>query len=131
MRRARRARRAAAVLLVLALAGPAPADEVIAVGEDAVPVGPTVEERLAEIRRRIQAAVVYPRQARSRGLEGVAKVGFHIDRSSGLAQEIQLVGSSGYTSLDRAAEKSVIRAGTLPWVYGRLEVPVRFSLELP
>ena len=119
------------MLLLLALGAPAPADEVIAVGEDAVPVGPTVEERLAEIRRRIQAAVVYPRQARARGLEGVAKVGFHIDRSSGLAREIQLVGSSGYTSLDRAAEKSVVRAGALPWVYGRLEVPVRFSLELP
>jgi protein TonB len=95
---------------------------------DAAPHGPSVDERLAEIRRRIQAAVVYPKTAAARHLEGVATVGFLIDRKSGLAQEIRVVGSSGHPSLDRAAERSVLRAGELPWVYGQLEVPVRFNL---
>lgn len=96
---------------------------------DVVPSGPSVEERLAEIRRRIQRAVEYPTRARKRGLEGVATVGFEIDRADGRAREIQLVDSSGHPSLDRAAEQSVVRAGALPWVYGRLQVPVRFDLE--
>jgi TonB family protein len=95
---------------------------------DAAPRGPSVDERLAEIRRRIQAAVVYPNTAAARQLEGVATVGFLIDRESGLAQEIRVVSSSGHPSLDRAAERSVVRAGELPWVYGHLEVPVRFNL---
>jgi len=96
---------------------------------DAIPRGPSVEERLAEIRRRIQRAVEYPPRARKRGLEGVATVGFEIDRADGRAREIQLVDSSGHPSLDRAAEQSVVRAGALPWVYGRLQVPVRFDLD--
>lgn len=119
---------AAALLLVLLLPG-APAGGDGSLAEDALPPqGPTVEERLAEIQRRIQAAVEYPRVARSRGLEGVATVGFVIDRGSGRARQIRLVHSSGHPSLDRAARSSVVRAGTLPWVYGRLEVPVRFDL---
>jgi len=43
---------------------------------DAFPRGPSVEERLAEIRRRIQDAVEYPPLARRRRLEGVARVAF-------------------------------------------------------
>lgn len=130
--------RRAAALLVLALLAPLPvAGDGSLVGDegvaerpdvDAAPRGPSVDERLAEIRRRIQAAVVYPNAASARRLEGVAMVGFLIDRQSGLAQEIRVVGSSGHPSLDRAAERSVVRAGELPWVYGQLEVPVRFNL---
>jgi protein TonB len=126
-------RTAAWALLALALLAPrpvagdgtppAPLPEV-----DAVAPAPSVNERLAEIRRRIQAAVVYPNAARVRRLEGVATVGFQIDPASGLAQEIHVVGSSGHPSLDRAAERSVVRAGELPWVYGNLQVPVRFRL---
>ncbi|MEN8184100.1 MAG: energy transducer TonB [Myxococcota bacterium] len=119
-------------MLALLLVGPlAAAEEVLVGGVDAMEIGPTVDERLAEIRRRIQAAVSYPRLARSRGLEGVTTVGFEIDRTDGLAKSVQLVDSSGHASLDRAAERSVVRAGQLPWVYGRLRVPVRFDLEQP
>jgi len=124
-------RRVAVALALLLLTTPAAADapDVAAGSVDASAVGPSVDERLAEIRRRIQAALQYPRLARARGLEGVATVGFEIDHSSGRAQTIKLVGSSGHPSLDRAAEHSVTRAGTLPWVYGWLEVPVRFDLD--
>jgi len=108
---------------------PPPALQVRLAQVDAAPSGPSVAERLTEIRRRIQRAVEYPPRARRRGLEGVATVGFEIDRADGRAQGIQVVDSSGHASLDRAAERSVVRAGSLPWVYGRLRVPVRFDLE--
>lgn len=120
------------LLLLLALVVPLPTAGDAAPpdgsGMDAMPRGPSVDERLAEIRRRIQAAVVYPPAARARRLEGVATVGFRIDPTSGLAQGIRVVGSSGHPSLDRAATQSVVRAGALPWVYGDLSVPVRFQL---
>ncbi len=117
------------LLALLVLLGPAALADGWGSAEDAFPEGVSVDARLEEIRRRIQAAVVYPHTARARRLEGVATVGFEIDRSSGLAHGIRLVDSSGHPSLDRAAERSVVRAGELPWVYGHLEVPVRFHLQ--
>jgi TonB family protein len=96
---------------------------------DAVPRGPSLDERLAEIRRRIQEAVEYPPLARRRRLEGVARVGFEIDPQERRALGVALVASSGHPLLDRAAERSVARAAALPWVHGRLEVPVRFALD--
>jgi len=94
---------------------------------DALPQGPSVEERLEEIRRRLQAALVYPEIARAEGLTGVAWVQFEIDRA-GTAHDVLVARSSGHPILDRAARRTVDRAGRLPWVYGRIEVPIRFSL---
>lgn len=95
---------------------------------DASPRGPGVEERLAEIRRRIQRALVYPASARQRGLAGVSEVEFVIG-VDGRAEEVRVVASSGHRILDRAARRSVQAAGVLPRVYGRLRVPVRFDLQ--
>jgi TonB family protein len=95
---------------------------------DAAPVGPTVAERLAVIRRRIQDATVYPPVARIQHLEGETLVRFDID-PQGTPQAVSVHRSSGAPSLDRAAEQAVVAAAPLPWVYGRLEVPVRFSLD--
>ena len=120
--------------LALALAGSGVADDTprhaaVEVGVvDAISRGPSVAERLEEIRRRIQAATVYPPIARRLGLAGVARVRFEIGRD-GLATKIEASRSSGHWALDRAAERSVRHAGELPWVYGRLEVPVRFELD--
>ena len=47
---------------------------------DAAPQGPNAEQRLREIRRRIQAVLVYPPLARSDALEGMARVRFDIER---------------------------------------------------
>ena len=130
--RTRLARRfAAAAGLVWLAAASAPAGEPQpperARFVDALPRGPSVEERLEEIRRRLQAALVYPPIARSEGLTGVAWVRFEID-TAGAAHDIQLARSSGHPILDRAAERTVDRAGRLPWVDGRIEVPIRFAL---
>lgn len=131
-------RRAAAALAVLlagtappALADPARGGRASAAGVqlvDALPAAPSAAERLAEIRRRIQASLVYPATARRRGLEGVARVQFEIG-AQGRADRIAVVRSSGHPLLDRAARESVVAAGVLPRVYGRLQVPVHFALE--
>jgi protein TonB len=131
----RHARGAAAsgLLMLAAAAAPAPwAAEPTAPERphfvDALPRGPSVEERLEEIRRRLQAALVYPPIARAQGLTGVAWVQFEIDRE-GAAHDVQVARSSGHPILDRAARQTVDRAGRLPWVYGRIEVPIRFALN--
>jgi protein TonB len=128
-------RSGAAVLGLLALcaAAPPPAragtpERAAAGAEDAVPTGPGVEERLAQIRERIQAAVAYPPLARLRRLEGVAQVRFSI-AVDGSPRDLSVAGSTGHAILDRAALAAVRAASPLPWVYGLLEVPVRFELS--
>lgn len=95
---------------------------------DAAPESPSAAARLRSIRRRIQAVLVYPPLAQSDALEGSARVRFDIARD-GTPRDVVLVHSSGRPSLDRAALRAVNEAAPLPWVYGRLEVPVRFALE--
>lgn len=95
--------------------------------EDALPPGPTLAERLEEIRRRVQEAVVYPPRARSRGITGVTRIRFEI-AANGQAAKIRTVETSGSKLLDAAAERGATDAGQLPRVYGRVEVPIRFEL---
>ncbi len=123
-------------LLTALLAGPArpgpagagpPAASAQRGAVDPVPPGPSVEERLAEIRRRVQRALVYPPLARLRGLEGTTRLEFEIG-ADGRAQEVTVAHSSGSGLLDRAAERAVVSAGELPYVWGRLSLPVRFVL---
>lgn len=128
-------RRFAAVLIAgLAWAGSAGAEsaEVAAVVslEDAVPRGPSLADRLATIRERIQDALEYPPLARLRELGGEATVRFEID-PAGRANGVRVVRSSGYPQLDAAATRAVRAAAPLPWVYGALEVPVLFELQAP
>jgi protein TonB len=95
---------------------------------DGVPFGPSVAERLAVIRRRIQAALEYPPLARLQQIEGSSLLRFEIGRD-GTPNEVTVFRTSGTPVLDRAAVRAVAAAAPLPWVYGRLEVPVRFDLE--
>jgi protein TonB len=120
--------------VTFAAAGSAAADssEVAAVipSVDARPATPSVAERLVIIRERIQRALEYPPLARWRDSDGDALVRFEID-PTGVAREIQVVRSSGYPLLDASAVRAVENAKPLPWVYGPLEVPVRFELAAP
>lgn len=129
--RRRRALFALAGLLLPAMSSHA-ADPVAAAkpapGIDAAPPpGPSVETRLAEIQRRIQAALVYPPAAERRGLEGESRVAFAL-AADGRARDVRTRTSSGSPLLDHAAERAVRDAGPLPYVYGVLVVPVRFAL---
>jgi TonB family protein len=119
--------RAALAALLLAHALPAPAappEEPV----DALPLAPSPSQRLDEIRRRVQAAVVYPKRARELGLEGTARIQFEIG-ADGLARGVATVQSSGHALLDRAAERGALDAGRLPALYGRIRIPVRFELQ--
>jgi len=95
---------------------------------DAIPLGPSPAERLDEIRRRVQAAVVYPERARELGLEGTTRIQFEIG-ADGLASAVATVESSGHPLLDRAAERGAVDAGRLPPLYGRIRIPVKFVLR--
>lgn len=114
----------ALALAGLCLAGPAAAPPL----EDAVPSGPSLDERLAEIARRVQAVVEYPALARSRGLAGDTLVAFRI-RADGEPEQVRTRRSSGSSLLDRAAERAVRDAAPLPRVHGTVAVPVRFELS--
>jgi protein TonB len=95
---------------------------------DLVPRAPSAEERIEQIRQRVQDAVVYPRAARERGIQGVARIQFRVD-AAGRAADVQTVESSGSELLDRAAEQAARDAGALPPIYGFVRIPVRFALE--
>jgi TonB family protein len=98
--------------------------------DDAMPNGPSVADRLAVIRDKIQHALEYPPLARLLESDGDALVRFEID-PSGIAQNIRVVQSSGHDRLDTSAVRAVETASPLPWVYGPLEVPVHFELTAP
>lgn len=121
-------------LAVALLAMPAAADPVaapptrIAAVEDAMPRGPSLDDRIGTICARVQAVLAYPPLARARRVEGTSLVAFEIG-ANGLARGVEIAVTSGSAHLDRAAARAVYDAGKLPYVYGRLEIPVRFELE--
>lgn len=127
-------RRLLAALLLALVPCPAAGAEALVVARvvlvDALPSAPSVDSRLEIIRKRIQAALVYPPLARRHGQAGEVRVRFQIS-AEGRAQGIETHASSGMWLLDRAAERSVQAAAPLPYVWGRLEVPVRFDLDAP
>jgi len=98
--------------------------------EDLVPAGRSLEERLAEIQRRIQTAALYPPIARARNESGEARIAFEID-PEGRPVKIHVARSSGSTTLDRAAARAVEGAAPLPHLLGEINVPVRFELSDP
>jgi TonB family protein len=102
----------------------------VILSDDAMPQGPSVADRLAIIREKIQNALEYPPLARLHDSDGDALVRFEIDRS-GSAQNIHVIQSSGHDRLDISAVRAVETASPLPWVYGPLEVPVHFKLTAP
>jgi len=99
----------------------------IILSDDAMPQGPSVADRPAIIREKIQNALEYPPLARLHDSDGDALVRFEINRS-GSAENIRVVRSSGHDWLDTSAIRAVETASPLPWVYGPLEVPVHFEL---
>jgi TonB family protein len=95
--------------------------------ESAVPYEP-LDERISEIHRQVQAAASYPLEARERSESGETWVAFMIT-PEGMPLGITVSRSSGFATLDRAAEEAVRRAGKFPLVYGRVRIPVRFKLR--
>ena len=71
---------------------------------------------------------VYPRESRRLGQEGEVLLRLHIS-SSGEVQSVQVIGSSGYRLLDRAARRSVESLRFIPAT--RNGKPVSSTLDLP
>lgn len=94
---------------------------------DAVPSGRSAQERIDEIRRRVQEAVIYPEAARQRGIHGTTRIQFEVS-AAGRAKDVTTVESSGSGLLDAAALQSAHDAAPLPYVFGRLRIPVVFEL---
>jgi len=83
---------------------------------------------LAKIRQKIARAKRYPRQARSEGIEGVCGLSFEINPDGSLAY-VNLVKSSGASSLDDEALATVRRAAPFPYYAGPIRFSLRFSLK--
>ncbi|MDH3973967.1 MAG: TonB family protein [Deltaproteobacteria bacterium] len=79
------------------------------------------------ILEKIEAAKLYPRVARKRGVEGVAVVKFSI-APDGNVSEIMIEQASGYSILDKAAIKSIKRAAPFPQYDSMLKVEITFKL---
>lgn len=123
-----------AIAFALLVALPAAAEQAaapptrVAALEDAMARGPSLDERIGTICARVQAVLVYPPLARARRVEGTSLVAFEIG-ADGRARGVEIAATSGSSHLDRAAARAVQAAGRLPYVYGRLEIPVRFELR--
>jgi TonB family protein len=76
----------------------------------------------------IERVKKYPRLARERGMEGVVRLRFTLNRSGGV-DAVELVKSSGYEILDSASISAVYRAAPMPYVNGWVEMPMRYVLK--
>jgi TonB family protein len=94
------------------------------------------DEFLLEIRQRLEEAKRYPRIARLKGHEGIARIRFFIE-PSGIPEDIRLVTSSGWRILDEEAIEMVRRVGRFSnppaqWPNGiQIHVPLVFELDDP
>lgn len=86
------------------------------------------DHRIAIIRRRIQEALVYPREARRRGIQGTSQVRFDLT-AAGRLRTLALARSSGKKLLDDASLETLERAQPFPFIDGTLIVPVVFRLS--
>lgn len=72
------------------------------------------ETYFSRIRRLIEASKRYPESARRAGIEGYVGIRFSINRQGYLAGKVEVVRSSGFSALDRAAVACVEKVGAFP-----------------
>jgi len=75
----------------------------------------------------ILSHIQYPRQARRRGLQGKAEFKLDINKQS--IQQVTMLASTGYTSLDRAAKKGLTTIDSLPLDDGSYSLAVIFQIQ--
>lgn len=86
------------------------------------------DEILAQIRSLIERAKHYPLMARRRGVEGTVDVTFEI-QENGRVKGLKLTRSSGSSSLDEAALKTIRRAAPFPFYPQPIRIGIRFALR--
>ncbi len=82
------------------------------------------------IRKRILQHLVYPPQALRMGLQGTVTLSFLIDRE-GRANDIRVIGSSGYDHIDQSALEAVRNASPFPPPpeSARIVIPIGLKLK--
>lgn len=95
----------------------------------------TAERYVAELKRHTAQHVRYPRRAQERKWEGIVQLQVTID-AQGQVQDIQVLQESNYSSLNRAALRSVESANPYPAIPEELGidsyefiVPINFKLS--
>ncbi|MDP8214848.1 MAG: energy transducer TonB [Candidatus Euphemobacter frigidus] len=91
-------------------APPSPAGKA---GQAGLTAGPSFDEYLSMVRRRIEAAIYYPRRGRLSHLAGVVKVGFSIGEGGSL-ESSRIIESSQYSVFNRAALEILDKAAPFP-----------------
>ena len=80
------------------------------------------------IRDSIEKARIYPPLARKKGIQGKVILEFSI-RPDGEIDEIRIVKGSGFEILDSMSIETIKRSAPLPYVSGRIEIPMIYRLE--
>jgi protein TonB len=83
---------------------------------------------LGAIRAAIEKSKSYPPLAKRRKQEGTVFAEFSIS-ARGVAENVRVTRSSGFSLLDSAARETIVRAAPFPVVDGRIEVQISFVLE--
>ncbi|HNV86732.1 MAG TPA: energy transducer TonB [Candidatus Omnitrophota bacterium] len=91
-------------------------------------------ETALDLRSLPSSAVYYPKIAREKGWQGTAILEIAVD-SSGKAEKVRVIESSGYRILDQAARQAILQCRFIPAKPNNLpaasmvRVPFRFSLQ--
>jgi protein TonB len=100
-------------------------------GESGSGRGSALDGYYAAVRRRVDAAKQYPQIAQQRRIQGRVLVSFGLTLDGQLIGEPQLVKSSGYGLLDRAALRAVRRGAPYPEFPGKAEdLPKLLRIEV-
>lgn len=86
---------------------------------------------LAEVKRRVEAALKYPRKARVMRMQGTTVVQFVVSKN-GAVSELAIVSSSGHALLDKTAVQAIETARSqwgAPEKTVRLRFPIRFHVR--
>lgn len=110
----------------VAPAGTGPADGAVSAERDLAAAHDTYT---AELYRVIQRYFVYPALARRRGQEGKVQLSFIVG-DDGRARDIQVLGSSGFSLLDRAAVETIRKIPLPPPPRRALQIPVTIVYRL-
>jgi len=90
-------------------------------------------EYLARLSRRLQANLVYPREARKGGIEGIATIAFTITESGNIKEgSLRVQKSSGHAALDSHAMKSALDSEPFekPPKELKVAIAVSFTVEM-
>ncbi|MBN2119841.1 MAG: TonB family protein, partial [Candidatus Omnitrophica bacterium] len=93
------------------------------------------EEYREALLKKISSFLIYPQEAKNKGLSGTVKLKFLVTKD-GLPRRIEIKESSGLDILDKAALEAITNASPYPFPFADKEelevtIPIAFGLEIP